>query len=205
MEIISGGQTGVDRAALDVAIERGMAWGGWCPKGGWAEDFPDPPGLLAKYPHLKETAHSHPLQRTEWNDALANKSTMTRTYLRNHLDPIADRVTLIDGEAEVLPGIRVEPVPGHTWGQQAVLFTDDEGTVCFPGDVLPTINHAGLAFSIGYDMLPYQNMLTKRALLTRAMNERWRIALDHEPGSAVVSVQADPKREGQFVLKPRES
>ena len=67
MEIISGGQTGVDRAALDVAIERGMAWGGWCPKGGWAEDFPDPPGLLAKYPHLKETAHSHPLQRTEWN------------------------------------------------------------------------------------------------------------------------------------------
>ena len=67
MKIISGGQTGVDRAALDVAIERGMPWGGWCPKGGWAEDFPDPPGLLAKYPHLRETALSHPLQRTEWN------------------------------------------------------------------------------------------------------------------------------------------
>lgn len=64
---MSGGQTGVDRAALDVAIERGMPWGGWCPKGGWAEDFPDPPGVLAKYPQLKETAHSHPLQRTEWN------------------------------------------------------------------------------------------------------------------------------------------
>ena len=53
MKIISGGQTGVDRAALDVAIERGMDWGGWCPKGGWAEDLPDPPGLLPKYPHLK--------------------------------------------------------------------------------------------------------------------------------------------------------
>lgn len=67
MKIISGGQTGVDRAALDVAIERGMEWGGWCPKGGWAEDFPEPPGLLAKYPHLKETPLPHPLQRTEWN------------------------------------------------------------------------------------------------------------------------------------------
>jgi hypothetical protein len=67
MKIISGGQTGVDRAALDVAVERGMPWGGWCPKGGWAEDFPEPPGLLAKYPHLRETALSHPLQRTEWN------------------------------------------------------------------------------------------------------------------------------------------
>jgi Circularly permutated YpsA SLOG family len=67
MKIISGGQTGVDRAALDVAIERGMDWGGWCPKGGWAEDLADPPGLLAKYPKLKETPQSNPLQRTEWN------------------------------------------------------------------------------------------------------------------------------------------
>jgi hypothetical protein len=67
MRIMSGGQTGVDRAALDVAIERGMPWGGWCPKGGWAEDLPDSPGLLAKYPHLKETPVPHPLQRTEWN------------------------------------------------------------------------------------------------------------------------------------------
>jgi len=33
MKIVSGGQTGVDRAALDVAIERQMAWGGWVSKG----------------------------------------------------------------------------------------------------------------------------------------------------------------------------
>jgi hypothetical protein len=67
MKITSGGQAGVDRAALDVAIERGMPWGGWCPKGGWAEDFPEPPGLLSRYPRLKETPLPHPLQRTEWN------------------------------------------------------------------------------------------------------------------------------------------
>jgi hypothetical protein len=67
MKIISGGQTGVDRAALDVAIERGMEWGGWCPSGGWAEDFPDPPGMMARYPNLKETPLSNPVQRTEWN------------------------------------------------------------------------------------------------------------------------------------------
>jgi Circularly permutated YpsA SLOG family len=67
MKIISGEQTGVDRAALDVAIERSMSWGGWCPKGGWAEDLPDPPGLLNKYPKLRETPSSQPEQRTEWN------------------------------------------------------------------------------------------------------------------------------------------
>jgi putative molybdenum carrier protein len=67
LKIISGGQTGVDRAALDAAIERGIAYGGWCPKGGWAEDMPKPPGLLASYPYLQETPLADPNQRTEWN------------------------------------------------------------------------------------------------------------------------------------------
>jgi hypothetical protein len=67
MKLLSGGQSGVDRAVLDVAIERGFDYGGWCPKGGWAEDFPNPPGLLANYPQLKETPLADPAQRTEWN------------------------------------------------------------------------------------------------------------------------------------------
>ena len=65
--IISGGQSGVDRAALDEAIARGIPYGGWCPKGGWAEDMPEPPGLLARYPHLRETPSADPAERTEWN------------------------------------------------------------------------------------------------------------------------------------------
>jgi hypothetical protein len=67
MILISGGQSGVDRAALDVAIAHGVDYGGWCPHGGWAEDFPRPPGVLAKYRMLKETPSADPAQRTEWN------------------------------------------------------------------------------------------------------------------------------------------
>ena len=67
MKIISGGQTGIDRAALDAAIEMCVDYGGWCPKGGWAEDFRKPPGLLARYPLLRETPSAEPIQRTEWN------------------------------------------------------------------------------------------------------------------------------------------
>jgi Circularly permutated YpsA SLOG family len=65
--ILSGGQTGVDRAALDAAIELSIPYGGWCPKGGWAEDLTRPPGLLTLYPHLQETPRAEPAQRTEWN------------------------------------------------------------------------------------------------------------------------------------------
>jgi hypothetical protein len=67
MRIVSGGQSGVDRAALDFATSRGLDFGGWCPRGGRAEDFPDPPGVLTKYPRLTETPDDDPKQRTRWN------------------------------------------------------------------------------------------------------------------------------------------
>jgi hypothetical protein len=67
MKLLSGGQSGVDRAALEAALARGVEYGGWCPRGGWAEDYPQPPGLLARYPKLTETPLADPAQRTQWN------------------------------------------------------------------------------------------------------------------------------------------
>ena len=61
-QIISGGQTGADRAALDFAIAYGIPHGGWCPQGRTAED-----GVIDKRYHLNETPDSDPSQRTEWN------------------------------------------------------------------------------------------------------------------------------------------
>jgi hypothetical protein len=62
IKIVSGGQTGADRVALDWALARGVECGGWCPKGRKAEDGPIDP----KYP-LKETPSAAYLHRTEWN------------------------------------------------------------------------------------------------------------------------------------------
>ena len=62
IKIVSGGQTGVDRAALNVAIELGIAHGGWCPKGRRAEDGRIP----ARY-ELKETDTRDYAARTEKN------------------------------------------------------------------------------------------------------------------------------------------
>jgi hypothetical protein len=94
-KIVSGGQTGADRAALDWALAHGVPCGGWCPKGRKAEDGPIDP----KYP-LKETPSSSYLQRTEWNvrdsDAtvlfstesdLTGGSKRTMEFARKHKKP----------------------------------------------------------------------------------------------------------------------
>ncbi|HSR70062.1 MAG TPA: putative molybdenum carrier protein [Acidobacteriota bacterium] len=61
-KVVSGGQSGVDRAALDWASEAGLESGGWCPRRRQAEDGTISP----RYP-LRETPSPDPAQRTEWN------------------------------------------------------------------------------------------------------------------------------------------
>lgn len=60
--VVSGGQTGVDRAALDAALARGLPCAGWCPRGRRAEDGP----IHRRYP-LKETPSSDYAERTQLN------------------------------------------------------------------------------------------------------------------------------------------
>jgi hypothetical protein len=65
--IRTGGQSGVDRAAMFFARELDIPLCGWCPKNGWAEDYPDPPGILLDYPEFTETPSEDTAQRTKWN------------------------------------------------------------------------------------------------------------------------------------------
>jgi hypothetical protein len=96
LKIISGGQTGADRTALDWAIERGIRHGGWCPKGRRAED-----GLIDPRYALKETPSTEYDQRTEWNardsdgtvifsvgESLTGGSKLTVEFAQKHGKPV---------------------------------------------------------------------------------------------------------------------
>jgi hypothetical protein len=96
LTIISGGQTGADRAALDWAISRGLPHGGWCPKGRLAED-----GIIPARYELKEAKTDTYAARTELNvldsdgtvifttnDALTGGSKFTARLAKKHCKPL---------------------------------------------------------------------------------------------------------------------
>ncbi len=108
-KIVSGGQTGADRAALDFAIEAGIPHGGWCPRGRFAED-----GRIDLRYELKETPDSSYAQRTEWNardsdgtvifslaEVLSGGSALTGALARRHGRPSLhlSRATFSEAEA----------------------------------------------------------------------------------------------------------
>lgn len=184
----------------------------------WSPASPSdtPSGQPVKLTFPSATIHA---QQREWLDALDNKSVMTRTYFRDHLEPIRDRIRLVDsprpfplgynaGRDELplvpisnritplreLPGIGVFLTPGHTWGQQAIIFNDTKGrTVVFVPDVMPTAAHIGAAYSLGYDVEPYTSMISRHWLLAAAARENWLLVLDHEPGNPIRRVKANDK------------
>jgi hypothetical protein len=103
-KIISGGQTGVDRAALDFAIQRGYPHGGWCPKGRLAED-----GAIPAIYHLRETESAEYEERTQRNvvdsDAtlivtrereLSGGTALTKFVADRHCRPV---LVVYEGEA----------------------------------------------------------------------------------------------------------
>ncbi len=156
-------------------------------------------------------------QRREWEDALANRSVMTRTYFADHLLPCRDHMRLVESlrpfppgavverdaappialefrETEVLPGVFVFSVPGHTWGQQAVRFVDPQGrTIVFTPDVLPTAWHVGQAYSLAYDVEPYTSMVSRGWFLGEAAERGWTLCLDHEAGAPMRGVRRNDK------------
>jgi len=122
------------------------------------------------------------VQRVEWDDAVANRSHMRISYRPENLAPLerSGRLELLDGDTEVLPGIRTQVAGGHTRAHQSVFVQSQGETLFYPADLCPTPAHTRPAYNMGYDMMPYENMVAKAELLGRAAAEGWLIVFDHE-------------------------
>lgn len=133
------------------------------------------------------------VQEGEWHDALQSRSTMKATYRPNELDILerSGQLQLIQGDTELGAGLTTFVTGGHTEHHQGVRIDTDDGTLVYPGDLVPMRTHLRLYWNMAYDMFPYQTLVRKREFLTQACDQQWIIAWDHDSAAPFSTVQSE--------------
>jgi glyoxylase-like metal-dependent hydrolase (beta-lactamase superfamily II) len=141
-------------------------------------------------------AARHTVQRGEWDYATRPNERTGASYLPPNYVPLAEAGALdfVDGEVEVVPGVRVLPTPGHTPHHQSVLVESAGETLCFLADLVPTAAHLPLPWIMGYDVEPLVTLETKRRLLARAAAEGWLVMFEHDAAVAWGRVAHDGRQ-----------
>jgi len=138
------------------------------------------------------------VQRREWETANSPHLLHSRSYRSQDLPP-EDRLVLVEGEAEPLPGVALRLTGGHTPGHQVVIFED---RAIFWGDLLPTVHHLSPPRTMAYDFSPLDVVDAKILLMGEAARKDWVCFLYHDLDPRPARITADGKR---FLLKHRES
>ncbi len=130
------------------------------------------------------------LQRGELAHASAPTERDRASYFPENFQPITEAGLwdLCDGDAEILPGIRVARIPGHNADIQAVILTGGGKTLAFVADLLPTRHHIPLPWIMAYDLYPLQTLETKRQWLPRMVKENWIVVFGHDPDVATATL-----------------
>ena len=133
------------------------------------------------------------IRRQEWNDAHNANERNRASYLSDNYDPLGKTGQLIlhEQDIEVLPGVWMKNLPGHTLGHQGVFFDIPGARALYTVDLIPTAAHLPLAFIMGYDLYPMVTLETKRTVLRDAIRENWTLLFEHDPELRAVRVAGD--------------
>jgi len=123
------------------------------------------------------------VQRQEWEDA-THADRLTRAgYHPEDFTVLAEtgQLRLVDGDAEVTPGVRCRLTGGHTRGHQMVLVQSEGRTACYPGDVMPSTAHIKPNFITAYDLHQEKTYAVKVKLIDEAVEGGWAMVWGHDP------------------------
>jgi glyoxylase-like metal-dependent hydrolase (beta-lactamase superfamily II) len=122
------------------------------------------------------------VQRGEYEFGSTPNERIAASYFPRNWEALqaAGQLDLIDGEPDVLPGIRIVGTPGHTPFHQSVRLESGGEIALFLGDVVPTVHHLPLPWIMGYDVEPLVTLESKRRLLAQAAAERWLLVFEHD-------------------------
>ena len=144
------------------------------------------------------------VQAGEYAYATHTNERTAASYFPHNFQPVleAGRLDLVDGEREILPGVRVLPTPGHTPHHQSILITSAGESAFFAADLIPTHAHLPLPWIMGYDVEPLVTLESKRWVLARAAAEGWLVVFEHDADVAWGRVGHDGKG---YALLPTEA
>lgn len=124
----------------------------------------------------------HILQDKEWHDITHPNIRSAHSYWRDNFTGLREsgRLRLVDGDAEIVPGVRVRLTGGHTRGHQMVEMKGSEGCAVHLGDVLPTHTHADPLWIMAYDNFPLEIIAQKTRLIPSYRQRRCWFTFYHD-------------------------
>lgn len=162
--------------------------------GGNTTRLPGAPADAA--PELAFAGATYVVQGGELEFARHTNERTRASYLAPNFEPVAraGRWRLVEGDAEILPGISARLTPGHVPWHQSVLIEDDGEALLYLADVMPTSAHLPLPWIMGYDLEPLRTLESKRALVREAIAGHWRLFFEHDPAVIMGRVTGDERR-----------
>lgn len=103
------------------------------------------------------------------------------------------QIEYTDGEGEIVPGISVKILNGHTTALQCPVISDGTTTLFYCADLMPTTSHVQLPWIMAYDLRPLVTLDEKRKILNHAVEEGWILFFEHDPNTEAVRVKRTDK------------
>ena len=177
---------GVAPEAVDVAIATHLHWDHAGAFTRWEGERVAPAFPRARYV----------VQRRQWEDALAPHERNRASYREADFAPLmeARRMRLVEGDAEVAPGVWVHEVGGHAAGMQLVRVESGGETFLHLADLVPMRHHVDYPWIMGYDLFPVETLARKKEWLTRAASGGWTVGLVHDPEAPFGRIEMKDER-----------
>ncbi len=121
------------------------------------------------------------VQRGEWEDAHHPTERNRASYLEHFFAAAETQTELLDGDAEIVPGVRVEVTAGHTRCMQSVRVESEGDTAYYPSDLVPTNSHIGYPWMTSFDLYPMETLASKKRVLPELARANALLLFVHDP------------------------
>ncbi|MGH9689740.1 MAG: MBL fold metallo-hydrolase [Candidatus Acidiferrales bacterium] len=141
------------------------------------------------------------VQKGEFEHALQPTERDRASYFSENYVPLHEtgKLSLIEGDATIAPGVDVVKVPGHTANMMCVKLTGGEKTAFLFADLAPTAAHLPLPWIMGYDLYPMTTLENKRKWIPEVVREGWLALFSHD---AQVPAAYLRERNGRWETEP---